>query len=557
MLLMHLALTAAPPVAATLLAMRAGVRDLPILLGIALVGSGAGAMLAFWAYYADPIVGEVVSFLLVLGSIQAIAWAWYAGLDRALLRRLALPAALWALAAAFVVFLGFVHGGQEEPLITAATRFSHPLPGDNEIPRHFADWFFEHGHDGAPPPYFDWLSSDRPPLQIGYVLAQRPFGWDDAGLHYQVLAVIVQQFWIVGIWAVLCAARVGRAARGLAIFAAMVSDVAILHGFFVWPKLIAAAFLLGALALVISPRWLELRRSPALGALFAALCALSLLAHGASTFLLLPLLAFAAWRAVPSPRWLGIAATVALAMLGPWVAYQRFADPPGDRLLKWQLGGSLEITDGGALETIADGYGEAGVGGTLENKWRNLETIAGVRETRKGVDFAVDSIDAGNLGDAVAAIRIPRFFALLPLLGIFLVAPIAMAVAWLRRKPDGPEWRFAVASLCFCTVATLFWALLMFGGTESAALVHVGSLALPLLAICACVVGLWVVSARLAITVVAVNTIAVLVLYVPSLTPPAGTSYSALSALLAAVALAGFGLLCWRAEPVADRQVPD
>ena len=26
-----------------------------------------------------------------------------------------------------------------------------------------------------------WLLSDRPPLQIGYVLTQRVFGWDDTG----------------------------------------------------------------------------------------------------------------------------------------------------------------------------------------------------------------------------------------------------------------------------------------------------------------------------------------------------------------------------------------
>ena len=114
-----------------------------------------------------------------------------------------MPAALWALGSAFVLFLGFVHGGTEQPLTTAMTRFSHPLPPDNEIPRFFADWYFHHGNQGPPPPFGDWLSSDRPPLQVGYVLAQRPFGWDDPGLHYEVLAVVVQQLWILAMWALL------------------------------------------------------------------------------------------------------------------------------------------------------------------------------------------------------------------------------------------------------------------------------------------------------------------------------------------------------------------
>jgi hypothetical protein len=552
MLLLHLALTAAPPAAAVLLAVRGGLRSVPLLLGIALAASGAGAMLAFWAYYADPVIGQAFSFLLVLGSVQAIAWTCWSGLDRQVLRQLAVPAALWALASVFVVYLGFLHGGQGEPLAVATTRFSHPLPGDNDIPRYFSEWFYAHGHEGPPPPYVDWLSSDRPPLQIGYVLAQRPFGWDVAGLHYQVTSVILQQLWILGMWAVLCAARIRPAARGLAMLAAMVSDVAIVHGFFVWPKLLAAAFLLAALALVVSPSWAELRRSPAAAALFAILCGLAMLAHGASAFFLLPLLGLAAWRGMPSWRWLGAAALVGVVVLAPWSAYQRYADPPGDRLLKWQLGGVLVITEGSAVGTIADGYADAGVDGALGNKWRNLRTMAWFDATRAGVEAAIDDVGEGNLGDAAAAIRHPRFFGLLPMLGIFLLAPLAMAVARVRGSPDGPEWRFALFALAFCVVAALAWALLIFGGEDSNATIHVGSLALPLLAIVAATVGLYAVSRRLALAVVAVNAIAVLVLYVPFLMPPEGSSYSALAAVLATAALVGFAYLCLRGRDAVD-----
>jgi hypothetical protein len=547
-LILHLALTAAPAAAAVLVAVRGGMRSVPLLLGIALAASGVGAMLAFWAYYTDPMVGQVVSFLLVLGSVQAIAWTCWSGLDREVLRRLATPAALWALSSAFVLFLGFLHGGQGEPVAMSATRFSHSLPVDNDIPRYFSEWFFEHGHNGSPPPLFQWLSSDRPPLQVGYVLSQRPFGWDEVGLHYQVLGVVLQQLWILGMWAVLCATRIRPAARGVAMFAAIVSDFAILHGFFVWPKLLAAAFLLVALAIVVSPSWTELRRNNAVAALFAALCALAMLAHGASAFILLPLLGFAAWRGMPTWRWLGVAALVGAVALAPWSAYQRFADPPGDRLLKWQLGGTVEITDEGALETIVDGYSEAGVGGALENKWRNLTTVAGVDETRKGVRFAFDYAGEGSFGNTLAALRFPRFLSLLPLLGIFLLALPVMAVARIRGSPGGAEWRFAIQMLGFCVVATLVWVLLMFGGQESAATVHVGSLALPLLAICACTLGLYTVSRPLALAVVAIGAITSLALCVPSLMPLEGTSYSAFAAALATVSLIALAFLCLRGD---------
>ena len=37
-------------------------------------------------------------------------------------------------------------------------------------------------------------------------------------------------------------------------------------------------------------------------------------------------------------------------------AYQRYDDPPGDRLIKWHLAGVSEIDDRGSLETIVDSY---------------------------------------------------------------------------------------------------------------------------------------------------------------------------------------------------------
>ena len=210
----HLLLTALPGVLAVFLAMRRGLGNTALLLAVALAGSGAAATLAFWAFYADPVVGKTVAFLVVLGSLPVIVLCWRRGLDRAVLRTLVAPVALWVLGSAFVLYFGFLHGGTDEPLRTAATRFSHQLPGDNAIPAFFADWFYAHGHGGTPPLFGDWLASDRPPLQIGYAMAQRPYGWDGNNLHYEVLAVVVQQLWIFGMWAVLCAARVRPFARG-------------------------------------------------------------------------------------------------------------------------------------------------------------------------------------------------------------------------------------------------------------------------------------------------------------------------------------------------------
>jgi hypothetical protein len=541
---LHLLLTGLPAAAVALLAARAGVRSVPLLLSTALAASGGTAILCFWLFYANAAIGETASFFFVFASAGAIFWCWRQVIERTVLRGLAIPFALWGLAAAFVVFLGFIHGGSGEPLVTASIRFSHQLPSDNDIPRFFADYFYLHGHQGTPPPFGDWLSSDRPPLQVGYVLSQRPFGWDDSGLHYEVLGVIVQQLWILGLWALLCAARLTPRTRGLVALAAIVSDVAIVNAFFVWPKLIAASFLLAALALVLSEDWPRLRQQPWAGALFAALCALAFLSHGSSAFVILPLLGVAVWRGRPSAAWIGTAVAVGIVLLAPWSAYQRYADPPGDRLIKWQIGGSLEIDDRGALETIADSYQGTGFGGAVANKWGNLTQMVGYGDVDRAVSEAADEIGERNPGKAIIALRLPRFYDLLPFLGLLLLGPVAMAVAWLcGRRPRGPDWSFAVFCLAFTAAACAVWALLMFGGENGKTVLHQGSLAVPLLAVCACVAGACAVDRRFGLGLVLANVAFVLLLYVPAVGAVPGTSYSVAASFLAALSFAGIALL--------------
>jgi hypothetical protein len=119
-----------------------------------------------------------------------------------------------------------------------------------------------------------------------------------------------------------------------------------------------------------------------------------------------------------------------------------------------------------------------------------------------------------------------------------------------RRRIE--EWRFALFCFAFVLVGCLAWGLLMFGAPNAITFLHVGSMAIPLLAVCGCVAGLYAVSPRLALAVVALNAAFVLLVYTPELTPLPGTSYSLLAALLAAAALAGFALVSYRASASAS-----
>jgi hypothetical protein len=549
LLLQELVLIALPAVAAAMFAASRGVRSQVLLIGIALAATGAAAMLVFWGFYATPEVGKTLGFLVEIGSAAAVVALWFGGKGREAMRELAVPLALWALASYFVVYLGFLHGSGGGVLEFTAHRFTQGLPTDNELPNAFAGWFYANGHHGTPPELSTWLASDRPPLQIAYVLMVRPFGWDGGALHYELLGVALQALWVPGAWALLRAARLGRRVRGLAMVAAMVSDIAIVHSFYVWPKLIAAAFTLAAAAMVFAPRWKQWAREPWTGALFAALCALAMLSHGSSVFLLVPVLVFGAWRALPDRRWLGVAIAAAVVLYAPWQAYQHWGDPPGNRLVKWQIAGDAAIDQRGTLTTIVDEYRHEGIGGTLTNKRENLQAIVGVNGVKNAISGA-DGIEASaKVRPLLEHVRLVRFFSLLPCLGFLLLGPLLMAfrAAIDRGGTRGPEWQFAISGGILAVAATLFWVLVMFGNGNSETVIHQGSLALPILAIAVCAAAAYAAYPWFGIGLVAFNAIFVLALYVPVLNAPEGSSYSVVAALVVAIALVGFCWTAWRA----------
>jgi hypothetical protein len=538
-------------VAASLLATRAGVRRTPVVLAIALAVSGCTALLTFWAYYADRVVGLAASLLVPLASALLIAialWAWRP--DSTQLRQLATPFALWVLATAFIVFFGFVHGGSEDALMTSANRFGSSMPPDNVIPSYFADWFYANGHHGAPPVFpGEWLSSDRPPLQIGYALQQKPWFWDGTAIDYQLIGVALQQLWVIGLWALLSAARLRRVTVGLAMIAVQFSALALLNGFFVWPKLLPAAMLLAAAALVLTPLWPEARRDWRIGVLLGVLATLAMLGHGSSVFGIIPLALVALVRGVPNWRWLGAAAAAAIVLMAPWSAYQKWGDPPGNRLDRWFLAGRLEPSSSeGTVDAVIGAYGEVGLGGALHNKGQNLVAIVGGGPAVDEVEAAIESVEAGKLGAAASQIRQVLFLFLLPSLGLLLLTPLAMLLGR-RRARDREEWRFALLAYAVLVVGALAWALILFGSAPARTVVHQGSYLLPALGLAAGAVGLRSVFPRFANWYVPVAALAILALYAPSLNPPAGRSYSAAAILLAALSGALFCVLAFRPSP--------
>jgi 4-amino-4-deoxy-L-arabinose transferase-like glycosyltransferase len=280
-----------------------------------------------------------------------------------------------------------------------------------------------------------------------------------------------------------------------------------------------------------------------MGILLGALLALAMLAHGASIYGIIPLVLLAIFRGIPSWRWIGAGLAVGIVMMGSWSAYQKYDDPPGNRLIKWHLAGVTEIDNRGSLETIVDSYREAGLSGALQNKWNNVEDITGIARVDEDVPNVVDDLEEGDPSEALVSFRIFRFFEFLPMLGLLLIGPIAMAISRRARESEA-DWRFALICFAYIGLGLFFWALIQWGTPgDSSAIIHAGTTAIPVVAIAACVAAMASVSTRLAIAVVALHALLVLVVYTPSLTPLPGTAYSPIAAILAALGLIGYTLV--------------
>jgi hypothetical protein len=554
---LHLVLTALPGAAATLALARRGVRSVPLLLVVGLAATAVVAMLAFWLYFAAPLIGQTFSFFVAFGSAGLVAWRlWEREIDGALLLRLAVPLLLWVLGTYFLVYLGFLHGGEGNPLGTAATRFSVGLPSDNGIPIFFAEWFYHHGHQ-TPIPEFpgEWLSSDRPPLQVGYVLSQMPFYRALPGQHYEAIGVALQQLWIIGLWALLEAARVSRLTKGLAMITVLVSDVAIVNGFFVWPKMLPAAMLLAVAALVLTPLWDEVRKRTWGAVLVAALVGIAMMGHGGSVFAVIPLAIVGAWRGLPSWRWLGVGVLVGLCFMAPWSAYQKYVDPPGNRLLKYMLAGEPEVSATPTRESIFNAYSRVGLGGAIHEKAENYVTMFGGGPAYEALHRAVDDVREGNWSSFLDEVRVVYFFDLFPSLGLLLIVPIVMALARSRGRLRRTEWNFSLTLWSVVAIGAFFWGLIMFGDLAGRAVLHAGTFSLPVIAFVACVVGLRAVFPRFAIWYTAIAATLMFAVYVPVLRPPPETSYSWLAILIAAVTLGAFVFLTLWHEGAGDARL--
>jgi hypothetical protein len=486
---------------------RVGIEDAALLGCAALAGTGLGGWLAFWVWFASPSWGRRFSFAITAAVLAYAIWSWrqLTPCARTGVRNLLPPALLVCFVSLFMLAWGFLYGGFQKPLDTAAERFSHPLPSDNSLPFLLAEQMLN-GHIEHPM-YIDWLSSDRPPLQAGMTLLQAPFTPKPRVHAYTVLSVLLQSLCLFGLWIFLHAFDLPPRARALALAVTGCSGFFIVNSFFTWPKLLAAAFELGFAGLMLSPKLLQIVRQRAAVAMAAgALLGLSLLSHGGAIFAVVAIVITMALlrQTLPGSRWLALAGAFALTY-GPWMLYQKYVDPPGDRLLKMHLAGVEKVTSQPFSTVLETAYKRIGWKGAWEARKVNMWAIfadEGVywREVKQlflspGKSAPERAIRAGVASD----LRGRQFFFFAQSLGLLVCGPLFL-LNGVRRKNNRSNTWFA-ASLCWLLVVgtLLVWCLVMF--VPRSTVNHQGAYLANILAFSGAILAIWAVSPLVAVVV--------------------------------------------------------
>ena len=523
-------------------------------------------------YLLSPGVGRAVSVAAYAGTVVVGGWLWRR--DRAGARNVtwwAVPGLLTLAAAAFVLGLGYLHGHTELANRVPEIRYVRRLANDNVLPDAFAQQLLAARRPlprilSTPGP---WLSSDRPPMQTCLYLLIRsvvPLG-DPKNLEYEVSGALLQSLWLPALWCLLTLLGLPRKLVALSLAAVLASGFVIFNAFYVWPKLFAAAFVVLLAVLVLTGEWATARSKARIGAAAGVAAAVAILAHEGSFLGIVPLvvIVLASRELRPSLRAAAAGAASFLILLVPWWLYQRFYDPPGTALLKYQLADTSDFSaHQGVLSEIVNAYERLGFSRVVAHKWSNL-TQAFVHEpaeVKAFVNLVSNLFASGGSGAAarsaaVEQLRELSFSFFVPTLGLFALGPIAYVLAYWWRRRRGGEMVAALRLWVYVASALVFWALVLLGPPLSNEL---GSYAPELLAFAAGAISLWELSHRLAVGVCVFQIVLGIVTYailnpVFAFMVPRPGAVDVSAAVLAAVGFIAVVWLSWSGSR-AQRRAP-
>ncbi|MDM8553163.1 hypothetical protein QUF75_00315 [Desulfococcaceae bacterium HSG7] len=447
---------------------------------MACVFSAVCGYLLFWTYFFNHSLGKGLTAVLMLTSC-------YVCIQRTLRQKIYallleadvwLPLMIMAAVGLFYLSVLYIEDSGTSFHTVVATRFlEHQLPRDSIIPYLLSEKLFA----GLDPRilFGDWQSSDRPPLQTGIVLSQRLLGslFCAPKLHYQIIATIAQCAWIPALWC-LCRHLKLTFFKIAAVFMFLIfSGFFLFNSAFVWPKLLAGAFVVGTFILLIghSHKYSSYKHLHII--LAASLSALSVLSHGGGVFTLMAIVMLLLWPSYfPGVRSIILGVLTFLLFLAPWLAYQKFYDPPGNRLVKWHIAGVIPIDDRSITQTLKDSYSRLDQSQYFRGKIENFKVLLGEHI------FSPPGLDRQHKSQR----RRDQFYHFLHTFGILNIGWLLLLIS-LFQSMLGKRVSYLISTdlkniFWVGLSALLIWVFLMF--IPGSTVVHQGSYATMILLFC-------------------------------------------------------------------------
>lgn len=444
-----------------------GAADARLRLALSLGAFGLVGYAAFFVFWASIVAGAVLTVAVVAAGAWGFARFVRAAADPApsgRLPQMVLSAGwLWLMVALSVVAVfsvAEVNAGAWSP----NARFTPARwSSDNTLPMRVGQMLAS-GNMQSVAWLGPWHVSDRPPLAYGWhAIFAKLFGSslvpaDGKYLMYQhawPVGVLLNTLWLPALFfAVLRWSRSASVTLTI-VLACVLSPFLLFNSGYIWPKLLAAAFGFTAAYLLFdagAPTRRPLRQDGAAFVSAAGLSALALQSHGGSVFgILATIIVALAMRGLPSPRALVGAAAVSLAILVPWMLYQRFVDPPGNALLKFAFAGTFGFgeEDMGVVETIARTYSGFTPLSWLQSKWAALQVLlVGGGQCGYGEHAAISS--------TFGRFRSRDFLYVLPSLSLLVVGAVtARLLPRTSQLPDSAALPWIVSGVLSVLLGTL------------------------------------------------------------------------------------------------------
>jgi hypothetical protein len=230
--------------------------------------------------------------------------------------------------------------------------FQHHFHIDYVIPLMFADSLLR----GELLTFGDWLGSDRPPLFSGAILF---LNISSIPLEAVYLPIgIILNCLIIPVITESIASLSGRKLyiyeKFLCCFVVISSPIFVHNVAFLWPKIFSAMFMIIAMHVLFFPQV----KTVGLAVVASISMLLAMLSHGGSGFAIVSLafIYIIKVREVKSLYRGVVIGAVFIAGYMPWMFYQKIVQPPGDRLIKWQLLGQIGIVPEGVGEVFLEKY---------------------------------------------------------------------------------------------------------------------------------------------------------------------------------------------------------